>query len=188
VVNTLGFLKNSGKLGAIVAVGSLVFGDQIESMAEEYMQNEGTLQGVLGLTQETRFAKINDGTLLHITPLYKNERPMLGGGFQYIKQNEIWHNRVGAIYNDISDAALGYIQAKKELKARTSFLSDEDMDKIIKANSSNPFKKVGVFLYNRYIDPAKTEGADKIEEKYAQTYREMYLSNTVVDGLLEIDF
>lgn len=188
VVNTLGFLKNSGKLGAIVAVGSLVFGDQIESTIEEYMQNEGTLEGVLGLTQETRFAKINDGTLLHITPLYKNDRALLGGGFQYIRQNEIWHNRVGAIYNDISDAALGYIQARKELRAKTSFLSEEDMQKIVDENSRNPFKAAGVFLYNRYIDPLKAEGDDKLEEKYTQTYREMYLSNTEPHGMIQIDY
>lgn len=153
------------------------------------MQNEGTLEGVLGLTQETRFAKINDGTLLHITPLYKNDRALLGGGFQYIRQNEIWHNRVGAIYNDISDAALGYIQAKKELKAKTSFLSDEDMKAIIAANSSNVIKTTGVFLYNRYIAPERAESAtDKLEEKYMQTYREMYLSDTEVHGLLKIEY
>ncbi len=185
VINSLGFLKNSGKLGAIVAVGSLVFGDQIESTIEEYMQNEGTLENVLGLTQETRFAKINDGTLLQLLPLYKNERALVGGGFQYIRQNEIWHNRFGAIYNDISDAALGYIQAKKELKARTSFLSDEEL----KEFGSSPLrfdKTLGVYLYNRYIstDENKTKDTD---DMYVQTFREMHLSDNFSHGLL-IDF
>lgn len=184
VVNSLGLLKNSGKLGAIVAVGSLVFGDKIESIVEGYMQNEGTLNNVLGLTQETRFSKINDGTLLHIFPLYKNDRALIGAGFQYIRQNEIWHNRVGSIYNDISDAARGYIQAKKELQTRTSLLSDEELKKLETLDSNNPFQTVTAFLYNRYI------AADDIttDEKYKETKKALILSNTSPDGLLQIDF
>ncbi len=178
VASMLGALKNAGKLGAMVSLTALLLGDKIEPIIEEFMQNESTLNNVLNLTQETRFAKINDGTLLHFFPLYKNEKAMAGAGFQYIRQNEIWHNRYGQIYNDLSDAALGYVQMRKQLQSKNSLLSSTDMEKYIKEMNDTPFRKGILFFYNRYLNSEQQVKQELIE-------KEVVLSNQSASGIIQ---
>ena len=101
--------------------------------------------------------------------------------FQYIRQNEIWHNRVGQIYNDVSDAALGYLQMRKQLQTTQDFSGQ--IKEII--DNQSAFKKVGIYFYNRYmkIDQA-TDSENGIQP---EIQKEVILSNSSPSSLISTE-
>lgn len=119
-------LTKSGDLSlyALVASASTaVFG---ENVIESYMGHQSTMYKVADSLNQTNFAKINDGTLIQMWPLFKNNRPLVANGVEYIKQNYIWHHRFGEIYNTISDAAFGYLNEKERIQSYSKMWEKDD--------------------------------------------------------------
>ena len=106
-INLVSFFSKA-KDFSIYTFAATAFANQFgESIIERYLGHGSTFHKITDSLNETNFAKINDGTILQMWPLFKNDKPLVANGIEYIKQNYIWHNRFGEIYNTISDAAYG---------------------------------------------------------------------------------
>ncbi len=140
--------QKSGDLG-IYAFASAIFTKEFgETIIEDFLGNTSTMNKIANSLNETNFAKVNDGTLLQMWPLYKNDKPLVANGVEHIKQNYIWHNRFGEIYNTISDAAYGYMNEKERIRNYSQMYGDETSYKNLLRSS--PLKFLQYKIKSRY--------------------------------------
>ncbi len=108
---------------AMASSFTAIFG---ENIVENYMGHQSTMYKIADSLNQTNFAKVNDGTLIQMWPLFRNNKPLVANGVEYIKQNYIWHNRFGEIYNTISDASFGYLNEKERIQSFTKIWEKEE--------------------------------------------------------------
>ena len=76
-------------------------------------------------------ARVSGSQLLQIFPLYKRGMPLLASGFEDVNPKYIWRNKLGQIFNDTSDAYLGFLNRTDELsKMGASDIYDETFDNV----------------------------------------------------------
>lgn len=76
-------------------------------------------------------ARVSGSQLLQIFPLYKRGMPLLASGFEDVNPKYIWRNKLGEIFNDTSDAYLGFLNRTDELsKMGASDIYDETFNNV----------------------------------------------------------
>ena len=68
---------------------------------------------------------VTDGNLVQIYPLYKNNKPMVYGGYDKLSLKNSISNKLGNIYNSMSDAAFSINSMILEYSNMNSILNDQ---------------------------------------------------------------
>ena len=101
-------------------------------------------------------ARVSGTQLLQIYPLYKRGLPILASGFENINPKHVWRNRLGEIFNDVSDAYGGFLNQTEEYKRLgASDLYDETFDGVLLKVKPTILQGVGSIFG---IDPNVTAG------------------------------
>ncbi|CAB4160356.1 hypothetical protein UFOVP724_160 [uncultured Caudovirales phage] len=146
--NLVSFFSKSKDLSIYTFAASLFTNQFGESIIENFLGHNSTFHKITDSLNETNFAKINDGTIIQLWPLFKNDKPLVANGIEYIKQNYIWHNRFGEIYNTISDAAYGYLNEREKIKSYASLYGDQtNINNLLR---TSPLKTFGYYIKSRY--------------------------------------
>ena len=90
-------------------------------------------------------AKVNTKSLIKIHPLIKDGRPLIGGGLEGVSDAERWSRVLGNIYNTVSDATRGYLEAREEISSQgADIIKSADLNEYswIKRNIVNLESKV----------------------------------------------
>lgn len=121
----LGLALAKNRLGATpaVLVGLLGLGSsQAPTILDSQLSTPGSFLVNKLLTGDMLISQVTDGNLIQVYPLFKNNRPLVYGGYQKISLNKSVKNKLGNIFFEISEAMTMFNAISKEYSSRENII------------------------------------------------------------------
>lgn len=103
-------LLTKGKGGFATSVFSIMAG--ISAGSKEYLNYQlktpGSFLANKLIPGDMLVSQVSDGNLIQVYPLYKNNKPMIYGGYERITPDKSIKNKLGNIFTQLSDAATAF--------------------------------------------------------------------------------
>jgi len=120
-----GVARKSLATALIGSAASLIGSNVVVKGAESSFKS-----GKIGknLFRELLMTQLEYGHLIKILPLVKDGKPLVGGGYEYIKQAQRYKEVFGNFFNPLSDALGSYVAQEKELEEYARYLGVNALD------------------------------------------------------------
>lgn len=118
----------SRRLGilTLLGLGSSFAGSYgVTKLAESSFQS-----GFLGrnIFKDVLMSQLEYGHLIKIIPVVKDGKPLVGGGYEYLKQHQRFKEVFGNFFNPLSDAVRSYTAYERELEEQARYLGVSELD------------------------------------------------------------